>query len=60
MPSCTDDLVCQVVGVSMLYSGGIPILYLFASFSFVTNFLVDKVTPPYVLADVILVDCLIG
>ena len=33
----------QVLGVSLLYSGGIPILYLFASFSFLTNFIVDKV-----------------
>ncbi|CBJ32340.1 conserved unknown protein [Ectocarpus siliculosus] len=32
----------QVLGVSLLYSGGIPILYLFASFSFATNFVVDK------------------
>lgn len=33
----------QVLGVSLLYSGGIPVLYLFASFSFATNFIVDKV-----------------
>eukprot|EP00903_Cladosiphon_okamuranus_P011141 g10515.t1 len=32
----------QVLGVSLLYSGGIPVLYLFACFSFATNFIVDK------------------
>ena len=33
----------KVVGVSLLYSGGIPVLYLFASFSFAINFIIDKV-----------------
>eukprot|EP00752_Nemacystus_decipiens_P003601 g3320.t1 len=32
----------QVLGVSLLYSGGIPVLYLFACFNFATNFIVDK------------------
>ncbi|CAM9493483.1 unnamed protein product [Ectocarpus sp. 4 AP-2014] len=32
----------DVLGVSLLYSGGIPIIYLFASFSFATNFVIDK------------------
>lgn len=36
-------LLLQVLGVSLLYSGGIPVLYLFACFSFATNFIVDKV-----------------
>lgn len=33
----------QVVAVSMLYSGGIPILYLLAAFSFAVSFVIDKV-----------------
>ena len=32
------------MGVSLLYSGGIPVLYLFAAFSFASNFIIDKVT----------------
>ncbi|CAM9337762.1 unnamed protein product, partial [Discosporangium mesarthrocarpum] len=32
----------QVVFVGMLYSGGIPVMYLLAALSFITNFLVDK------------------
>ena len=33
----------QVLGVSLLYSGGIPVLYILAAFTFATNFVVDKV-----------------
>lgn len=46
---CRMIFVYQVVGVSMLYSGGIPILYLFAAFSFAINFCVDKVGKPCML-----------